>query len=185
MGNVLSWCSSDVQKYRPLGGGDYSSVHLVNYWLYDMNYAVKVVPVPNDKNKHEVLLQMENLRRLEDHENMVKIYSHEITPDGAFLIWMDHCELGDLDSYRKKNHLSLDKIIALMKQLCNAVNYIHSKGLIHKCIKPAKIMLENSGQNIPTVKLGVFGIGNFLRSPSDHDAPEVTQNRIYNTSTDI
>ena len=79
---------------------------------------------------------------------------------------MEHCDLGDLHHYMQTNQLSIGDIIALMKQLCKALNYIYSKGVIHRDIKPANTLLKKSWKKIPTLKLGDVGIRNFAGSIS-------------------
>ena len=199
MGNVFSWCKSDVQKYRRLGSGAFGSVYFVNYWLYERNYAVKVVDLPDQQVGRQALREVETLRKVDNHDNVIKIYTDEISPDGALLIWMEHCDLGDLCHYMKDNRLSIDDIIALMKQLCDAVNYIHSEKVIHRDIKPANILLQKSERNLPTLKLGDFGFGNLAGSISYFEeiyfrtlcgtpkymAPEVKARRRYHYSADI
>ena len=199
MGNVFSWSKSDVEKYRRLGSGAFGSVYFVNYWLYARNYAVKVVDLPNRQVRSQALREVKTLRKVDNHDNVIKIYSAEIVSDGALLIWMEHCDLGDLSHYMRSNRLSIDDIIALMKQLCDAVNYIHSKAVIHRDIKPENILLKESWETVPTLKLGDFGIGNFAGTISYFEeiyfrtqigtpcfvAPEVIQRGKYHNSADI
>ena len=199
MGNTFSWSKSKIQKYRRLGSGAFGSVYFVNFWLYKRNYAVKVVDLPNHQVRNQALKEAETLTKVNNHENVIKIYSAEISPDGALLIWMEHGDLGDLRHYMRASRLSIDDIIALMKQLCDAVNYIHSKAVIHRDIKPANILLKRSGETIPTLKLGDFGIGSFAESISffeqiyfgtfcgtpSYMAPEVLQRGRYHNSADI
>ena len=160
---------------------------------------MKVVDLPDQQVISQALKEVETLRKVNNHDNVIKIYSAEISSDGALLIWMEHCNLGDLHHYMQTNYLSIDDIIALMKQLCKAVNYIHSKGVIHRDIKPANILLKKSWKKIPTLKLGDFGIGNFAGSISYFEeiyfrtqcgtpcfmAPEVMQRGRYHNSADI
>lgn len=53
--------------------------------------------------------------------------------------------------------LELERAIRIVKEVCEALSYIHSHGLIHRDVKPENIMLTNSDEQ-ETVKLLDFGL---------------------------
>ena len=115
------------------------------------------------------------------------------------MIWMEYCDIGDLDHYMRNKKPSIDEIIFIMKQLCDAVKYIHSKCVTHRDIKPANVLFCNKFLSYPRVKLADFGIGNFAGTIShferiyfntpagtlSYTAPEVHNRQPYKNSADI
>jgi serine/threonine-protein kinase len=55
---------------------------------------------------------------------------------------------------QSKKHLSLSEAIDILSQAADALDHAHGKGVIHRDVKPANIMIETSGQ----VKVTDFGI---------------------------
>ena len=81
---------------------------------------------------------------------------------------MEHCEHGDLQKYlegQKTLHkitavkgvtqgLSLVKVWKFFINLLQALDYLHTKGVIHRDFKPSNIMISKDY----TLKIGDFGI---------------------------
>ncbi|KAA6376641.1 MAG: hypothetical protein EZS28_027831, partial [Streblomastix strix] len=75
------------------------------------------------------------------------------------IILMEHANLGNLfDFIKASNNLSYSTIRIIMKQLLLGLNYLHSKGIIHRDIKGQNIMLHSPpGCGIVFVKIGDYG----------------------------
>lgn len=88
------------------------------------------------------------------HPNIVTV--HEYGEDhGAPFIVMEYVEGASLaDLLRQQKRLALNEAVEIMRQLLDALNYSHNKGVVHRDIKPANVfILENRG-----VKLSDFGV---------------------------
>jgi hypothetical protein len=71
-----------------------------------------------------------------------------------------------LTQYARKHHLDLRRRLALMIQVCDAVEHAHQRGIIHRDLKPGNILVDETGQP----KILDFG----LARVTDSDA-EVTR----------
>ncbi len=59
---------------------------------------------------------------------------------------------------KKKIKLPLEDAVAIMEQICVAVEAAHKLGIIHRDLKPDNIWLENNSSNIYKVKVLDFGL---------------------------
>lgn len=100
--------------------------------------------------KREVLLT----RRLH-HDNIVSVHTFWETPGQRF-VTMDYIEGVDLAAalYARERPFALGEVVAWGRQLANALDYAHSRGVLHRDVKSANILLDNTGQ----VRLTDFGI---------------------------
>ncbi len=89
------------------------------------------------------------------HENIAQIYhSGILQSDHLPFIVMELVEGVTIHHYCKNNQLSFKQIITLFKQVLDAVQYAHYRGIVHRDIKPENILVNASGM----VKLLDFGI---------------------------
>jgi serine/threonine-protein kinase len=94
------------------------------------------------------------------HPGIVAIYDVGEDYDLTYMA-MEFLDGEDLDKYCKKdNLLPLRKILDIIAETADALEYAHNNGVIHRDIKPANIMLLRSGR----VKVTDFGIAKSMSS---------------------
>lgn len=121
--------------------------------MYKKNKGVTAIA------RHETSI----LKRLgQSCENICSLLNHFQTSDYYFLIF-EYCSNGDLYDYLKtiNNHInpnfkngSLVFFKQFIKELANAMNYAHSKGIYHRDIKPENILIDANG----CIKLTDWGL---------------------------
>ena len=90
-----------------------------------------------------------------------------------------------------KKNLQIFKDIAI--DLAKALKYIHSKGVVHRNIKPHNIYLKETENNKYKAKLADFGSAIYLNEINDSEpmgtilytAPEIIKNLDYNEKCDL
>jgi tRNA A-37 threonylcarbamoyl transferase component Bud32 len=88
------------------------------------------------------------------HPNIVTIYDVGEDLDLSYLA-MEYLEGESLESYaRKENLLPIRRGIEVTAQVCDALEYAHNHGIVHRDVKPANIMILKDG----LVKVTDFGI---------------------------
>ena len=88
-----------------------------------------------------------------NHANIVTIYdAQEI--EGLFYIAMEFIQGQTLQELHKQGGVPVERIIDITKQVCAGLDYAHARGIVHRDVKPANIMIEPDG----TVKIMDFGI---------------------------
>ncbi|MGK2858293.1 MAG: protein kinase domain-containing protein [Thermoanaerobaculia bacterium] len=135
--------------------------------------AIKVLPEEFTRDA-ERLARFEREARILaslEHSNIASIYGFEDV-DGIRFLAMQLAEGEDLSDRVRRGPIPLDESLAIARQLAEALEAAHEKGVIHRDLKPANIKLGSEGQ----VKVLDFGLakamesdesdGDFLNSPT-------------------
>lgn len=88
------------------------------------------------------------------HPNIVQIFDFGKHTSGYFMV-MEFIDGSDLQvqlrEYRNRDELlSKDKILRVIRDVAAALDYAHSRGVIHRDVKPSNIMITREGQPILT-----------------------------------
>ena len=96
------------------------------------------------------------------HPNIIKVYDMGDYNGVPYIVteFLTGESLAELLRSGKK--FSIDESMQIFKQLIQVVEYVHSKTIIHRDIKPGNIFIENKEGNI-NVKLLDFGVANILQ----------------------
>jgi serine/threonine-protein kinase len=103
-----------------------------------------------------------------NHPNIAGLLDGGITDDGLPYLVMEFVDGVPIDAYGGSTQLSIEGLLALFLQVCEAVDYAHRNLVIHRDIKPGNILVTAEG----TPKLVDFGISKLLES--DTADPELT-----------
>jgi serine/threonine protein kinase len=126
------------------------------------------------------------------HHNIVVVYDAG-EEDGLFYITMELVEGKSLQALIDSGHaFPLPRVLRIMEQACNALQFAHENNIVHRDIKPANIMLTGDD----TVKVTDFGTAKILQfgtvqqtahvmgTPS-YMSPEQVKGRAVDGRTDI
>lgn len=182
---------TDILNYRVvrlLGSGGMGSVYLAVNTSIDQQVAIKVLRpefARNPELRAKFKQEAELLCSL-DHPGIVKFLNYVEKPEGVFLI-MEYVKGITLEDYiKKKNGLIVEsKAYPLLKEILDAFEYAHSKGIVHQDIKPSNIIIQDDGH----IKIMDFGIARII-SESQHNGnvmgtPEyMSPEQIYGNAVD-
>jgi len=126
------------------------------------------------------------------HENIISIFDYGRWDDSYFLVteWVEGVSLSMV--LKKAGRLPLPVALEITRQTCNGLCYAHSRGVIHRDVKPANIMVSMEGD----VKISDFGLawakgmpsitleGTIVGTPA-YMSPEQAQASPLDKRTDI
>jgi serine/threonine protein kinase len=145
---------------KELGRGGMGVVYLGQDPFIERLVAIKMskTPPPSDRAEfdkfREAFFHEARAAGNLDHPNIVSVYDAAVENDQCYLI-MEYVDGTTLKSFaRKKNLLSVDRVVKVIYKCAQALEYAHQKGVIHRDIKPANIMISKTGE----IKISDFGI---------------------------
>ncbi|ETZ99329.1 Serine/threonine-protein kinase PknF [Mycobacterium kansasii] len=147
---------------RVLGAGGMGRVYLARHPRLPREDALKVLPsdLTTDAEYRARFLREADLAAGLSHPHIVRIHDRG-EEDGHLWISMDYVagiDLGRLlqDSY--PGGMPLDEVVPIITAVASALDYSHHRGLLHRDVKPANILLAEPDGQAPRVFLADFGI---------------------------
>ncbi|MCI0452433.1 MAG: protein kinase [Candidatus Latescibacteria bacterium] len=103
-----------------------------------------------------------------DHENIVRVIDFGVEED-CYQMVMEFVEGESLKEVLERwRPVNWDLALAMVHQTCRGLEHAHSKGIVHRDVKPGNIMLTKSG----TVKIADFGLAKLTQGASSHTAAD-------------
>jgi tRNA A-37 threonylcarbamoyl transferase component Bud32 len=98
-----------------------------------------------------------------DHPNILPIYEVSESEDGLPFFSMKFAEKGSLQENAASLRDQPRKCVQLMAKVANAVHYAHSRGVLHRDIKPGNILLNDRSEPL----VSDFGLAKLLDGNND------------------
>src|SRR5580698_1131563 len=181
---------------RQLGRGAMGTVYEGFDPVIERIVAIKTVRVPevaDDETAEEIARfrrEAQAAGRL-THPNIVGVFDYGETADLAYIV-MEYVDGPPLKNLLDKNErFPVPRIMRIMTDLLNGLQFSHARGVVHRDIKPANVMLTSDGQ----AKIADFGIariesssmtqaGTVLGTPA-YMSPEQFMGQVVDARTDI
>lgn len=113
------------------------------------------------------------------HPNAVVVHDFGQDPDGTTYIVMEFLEGRSLrDVLAAQPVMPLPQTLGIIKQACAAIEAAHRLGIIHRDIKPDNIMLLDSHDGVPHIKILDFGIAKLLDRQDDSGEKDTTLTQV-------
>ncbi len=158
-----SLINTQIEEYRVLsllGRGGMARVYRGVDMRLKRYVAIKVIDTPY-RTEPDYLARFEReaqtIAQL-DHPNVVKVYRYGESAGFMYIVmqYVEGLDLGNilLDYRGDGEFMEPRDAIGVTRDLCTALDYIHSHGVIHRDIKPSNVMLNRDGRAI----LADFGL---------------------------
>jgi serine/threonine-protein kinase len=142
----------------PLGAGGMGEVYRARDSKLGRSVAIKVLPseVARDPEALDRFRREAKVLASLNHPNIASIYGFEDS-DRPGLV-MELVEGPTLADRILAGPVSVEEALIIAKQVCEALEYAHERGIVHRDVKPANIKVAADG----TVKLLDFGLAKAL-----------------------
>jgi len=190
---------ANFEIIREIGRGGMGSVYLAKQLPVGRLVAIKTLP---SQGKNDPESQNEAVRRFESearaisilmHDNIVSLYDYGFV-NGMHYLAMQYIDGSSLfDIIQKRKPLPIETIIEYSKQICRGLSCAHSKGVVHRDIKPQNILVSKDDNKCHITDFGIARIkgrervtmvGMAVGTP-EYMSPEQAEGKGFDQRTDI
>ena len=182
-----------------LGHGSMGTVYSALDTGLDRRVALKVLTpeLHRDERFRERFLRESKLAASLEHPHIVPIYAAG-EADGSLYLAMRYIEGRDLAALlRSLGRIDPERALAIVRQVASALDVAHGRGLVHRDVKPANILLTRHGDEDDYAYLCDFGLAKHASTVSsltgsraivgtvDYLAPEQIEGKPVDGRVDV
>jgi hypothetical protein len=183
-----------------LGRGGSSTVYRAEAPRLGVRVALKILNshAAQDESFRERFVRESTLAAAINHPNVITIYDAGAWGDDLFIA-LRYVAGGDLNGPLKQGPLELSRALAILAQVGSGLDAAHGRGLIHRDVKPANVMLDSGpGDGAPEIAYVTdFGLIKHVESGAratptddllgtiDYVAPEQIEGRPVDGRADV
>lgn len=190
----------EVDESAAIGAGKFSEVYMC--WKKqqpEQRYALKVINIRNEDQQgiNRIYEEIKIMKILGHHPSLVQLIDCDEAISSVRVV-LEFCEGGELyDRIQQRTCYPEADAITLLGNLCEAVAYIHSRGIMHRDLKPENILLVSKNSDTD-IKISDFGLAkaskdfprklprsNSICGSDFYLAPEVIKQEEYGREIDV
>lgn len=171
--------------------GGMGAVYLARQAALDRFVAIKVLP-PTFGGEMDFAARFQTEARAMaklQHGNIVSVYDFGVTKAGHIFLVMEYVDGHTLHDLIHTGAVTKEQALSFALQLCDALQFAHDQGIVHRDIKPNNILINKAGQ----VKVADFGLARptaaqdqeVMMGTPDYAAPEITTGLPVDHRADI
>jgi MAP kinase interacting serine/threonine kinase len=123
-----------------LGRGAYASVRTCVSNITGKEYAVKIIEKSPDHTRTRVIKEIETFHMCANHANIVQLLEYFEENDKFYLIF-EKMRGGPLLAHiQRRIYFSEHEASLVVRDIANALKFLHDKGIAHRDIKPENIL---------------------------------------------
>jgi serine/threonine protein kinase/Tfp pilus assembly protein PilF len=170
--------SQQISHYRiieKLGAGGMGEVFLAHDLTLDRRVAIKILPaksIENEQAKKRLFREAKAAATL-DHPNICTIHEVNEEADSPFIV-MQYIDGVTLANKVRNNPLAPAEVVNIGIQAAEALAEAHSRGVVHRDIKPQNMMITARGQ----LKILDFGLARQILNQPAVDSQAQTETRL-------
>jgi serine/threonine protein kinase len=139
---------------RRIGSGGFGTVYEAWDGRLERPVAVKAIDAGGGEGSGRVLREAQAAARL-NHPGIVTLYEMG-EEEGSALLVTELVDGSTLDELGREGALSDRQVGEIGADLCEALDHAHSRGVVHRDIKPQNVLVTEDGE--PRAKLMDFGV---------------------------
>jgi len=156
-----------LEILRLIGQGGMGAVYKARQKQLDRMVALKILPPDVGRSPsfaERFAREAKALAKL-NHPGIVTLYEFgqvaqpsTLNPQPLYYFLMEFVDGMNLGQLLRAGRLAPKEALAIVPQICDALQYAHDRGIVHRDIKPENILLGREGQ----VKVADFGIAKIV-----------------------
>ena len=153
---IIGRLAGHYQILARLGSGGMGSVYRARDMRLDREVALKFLPlrpIAAPDAAQRLLAEARAAAALQ-HPNVCVVFDFGETEQRQPFIVMALCDGETLRETLRNGPLPFDQVVSISAQIARGLGAAHARGIVHRDVKPANVMLTNDG----TVKLLDFGL---------------------------
>src|ERR1035437_2259846 len=142
-----------------IGQGGMGAVYKARQKQLDRIVALKVLPpgIGDDPAFAERFTREAKALAKLLHPNIVALFEFG-QADGIYYLLMEFVDGVSLGQLLRSSRVSSREALAIVPQICDALQYAHDQGIVHRDIKPENILMDRRGR----VKVADFGLAKLV-----------------------
>jgi len=183
---------------RELGPGGMSRVYVaLDLKLKRQAVVIKILSdalVHDSYARQKFEQEVEALLRI-DHPGVVRVLDVGQLPDERPYIVMQYVDGETLRSQIPAEGMDLNRVASILKQISEALEHVHEKGIFHRDLKPENILIKRDTDSVVLLDFGIAKVKNSVIAPSTtHGAsvgtllymsPEQLRGEVVTAASDI
>lgn len=166
------------QLKQEIGRGAYATVYRAIHTTLLNEVALKLLnpTLTRDEHGRQRFLQEAQVAATLDHPNIAHILDLD-EHDGQVFFTMEFFAGGDLAHWLKAKggQARREDTLRILEQVSAALDYAHSKNILHRDVKPGNILIDDTGG----AHLGDFGLVRVMNSPHLTQLGNVVGTALY------
>ncbi len=137
-----------LSDWRPLARGGFAAVWQARQDSLGRQVAVKVDfrPLDDDKQRRRFLREAGAAGRLSGHPGIVTVHDAGILPDDRPYLVLELCPGGSLSAWLSpEKRPPIQRVRDVGVRIADALAAAHARGVIHRDVKPANILIDAYG----------------------------------------
>ncbi|CAK8998727.1 unnamed protein product [Durusdinium trenchii] len=130
----------EIDEGNVLGTGKFSTVYMCfRRGQPNRRFALKAISTytGDDASMNRILEEINIMKVIEYHQSIIRLVDMDQSTSNTIRLVLELCEGGELyDRIQQKRYYSESDTKLLVKNLLEAVCFIHSKGIMHRDLKP-------------------------------------------------
>lgn len=188
----MPWTHARFELEAPIAKGGHGEVYRGRDRQTGRRVAIKVVAASRPMRRRQRLLSEAVTLTNLHHPSLPYVIDHGCTEEGSAYLVLDFVEGETLEATLRSRRLTLDETQRIILRLAHALSAMHSRGVIHRDVSAANVVLGPNGQ-VTLLDLGIARVEADPRSTQDGDllgtpaymAPEQARGDQVDGRTDL
>lgn len=180
-----------LEKNNRIGRGSSGVVYLGHHIKTKEKVAIKRLDISQMSDKMTRIWNEIQIMKETHHPNVIMLYDVFIDLENNYLyLIMEYCDGSDLTDYTKNYTMDLSEIHKIMTQIKDGLEYLRSKGIMHRDLKPQNILLHKGNAKIADFGLSIMIEGeaqllNTMCGSPLYMSPEIIEHQKYTAKSDL